>query len=245
MRRRALIAGLAVLAGAIPAAVAVAIPPTGPAENPGNPPATVTIVTPRVNAAGGCVAFTGTGWLNAKGSPQKVYIKLDDHGDHGIGPFVAAADGTLKGSVALADPEAPTDILDAAKPHWLRFLAGPSGTYPDNGPARSLKATFAVVAAPVGVASSSSRVAGGRVAVRLRATSPSGARGTAALRRSGVTLARGAFALRDARTHTIRLPLTSSGARRLTRGRTLKARLVVTPSSGDALVTTVTVRGAK
>lgn len=143
--RRALLLS-AGLAAAVPAGVAVAIPPTGPAENPGTPPATVTIGTPRVDAAGGKVSFTGTGWLTSKGLPQKVYVKLDDHGDDGIGPFVAAADGTITGAVALSDPEAPADVADASKPHWLRFLAGPSGAYPDNGPPRSLKAAFTVVA---------------------------------------------------------------------------------------------------
>ncbi len=167
MRRRPLIGLGAVALAALPAA-AVAIPPTGPAENPGNPPATVTIVTPSVPAAGGKVAFTGTGFLNAKGLPQKVYVKLDDHGDNGIGPYTAAADGTLKGTVALDDPEAPADITDAAKPHWLRFLAGPSGKYPDNGPPRSLKAAFTVVAPPVRATGASAlRVASGHVAVRL------------------------------------------------------------------------------
>ena len=227
------------------AAVAVAIPPTGPAENPGNPPATVTIDTPSVSAAGGTVSFSGTGFLNNAGKPQKVYVKLDDHGDDGIGPYLAAADGTLKGSVALSDPEAPADIADASKAHWLRFLAGPSGTYPDNGPARSLKAAFAVVAPPVRATGTALRVASGRIALRLAAGSASGARGTATLRRSGVTLARGAFALADARTHTVRIAPTAAGRRALKAGRTLTARLVLTPSSGAALTTTVTVKGAK
>jgi hypothetical protein len=240
MRRGPLIA-LAVLA--LPA-VAVAVPPTGPAENPGDPPATVTVVTPAVPAAGGRVAFTGTGFLNGKGLPQKVYVKFDDQGDHGIGPFVAAADGTLKGSVALSDPEAPNDIRDARRDHWLRFLAGPSGSYPDNGPPRSLRAAFRVVAAPVSaVAATTLRVRGGRIALRLRAATAAGARGTAAVRRAGVTLARGPFALADARTRTVRVALTAAGRRRLGAGRSLSARLVVTPSSGAAVATAVTVKG--
>jgi hypothetical protein len=227
---------------ALPAAAA-AIPPTGPAENPGDPPATVTVASPEVPAAGGRVAFTGTGFLNSKGLPQKVYVKLDDHGDDGIGPFVAAADGTLKGSVALSDPEAPADIGDAARDHWLRFLAGPSGTYPDNGPARSLKAAFGVVAAPVALSATTLRVAGGRIALRLRAAAATGARGTATLRRAGVTLARGPFTLADGRTRTVHIALTAAGRRRLGAGRALAARLVLTPSSGAAITTDVTVKG--
>jgi hypothetical protein len=228
----------------VPTGAASAIPPGGPAENPGNPPATVAITTPSVSAAGGRVAFTGTGFLNAKGAPQKVYVKLDDHGDDGIGPFVAAADGTLKGSVALSDPEAPAGIADAGKEHWVRFLTGPSGTYPDNGPARSLKATFRVVAAPVRALAVALTARDGRVALRLRAATAGGARGTAALRRDGVTLARGSFALADARTHTVRiLRVTASGARRLHRA-ALSARLVLTPSSGAPSVTPVTVKAA-
>jgi hypothetical protein len=239
MKRWPLVA-LAVLS--LPAA-AVAVPPGGPAENPGNPPATVTVVTPAVQA-GGRVAFTGTGFLNGNGSPQKVYVKFDDHGDNGIGPFVAAADGTLKGSVALSDPEAPADIADARQDHWLRFLAGPSGKYPDNGPPRSLKAAFRVVAAPVSaVAATTLRVRGGRIALRLRAATAVGARGTASVRRAGVTLARGSFALADARPHTVRVALTAPGRRRLGAGRSLSARLVLAPSSGAATTTTVTVKG--
>ncbi|HWI73714.1 MAG TPA: hypothetical protein VNT55_17275, partial [Baekduia sp.] len=156
---------------------------------------------------------------------------------------VAAADGTLAGSVALSDPEAPSDIGDAGRDHWLRFLAGPSGTYPDNGPARSLKAAFRVVAAPVSSSATSLRVRSGRIALRLRAAAGDGARGTASLRRSGVTLARGSFALADARTHTVRIAVTTSGRRRLVSGRALSARLVLTPSSGAAVTTNVTVKG--
>lgn len=243
--RRRLAVGVAVAAAAVAAPVAaLAIPPTGPGDNPGNPPATVTIVTPSVDAAGGRVAFRGTGFLNSAGQPQKVYVKFDDHGDNGIGPYVAAADGTLQGTVALSDPEAPADIADASKDHWLRFLAGPSGKYPDNGPARSLKAAFKVVAPPVRPLATALRVADGRVALRLQAASASGARGTATLRRSGVTLARGSFALADAKTRTVKLALTASGKRALKPGRTLTARLALTPSSGRALTTTVTVKRA-
>lgn len=243
--RRGLVALSALAAAVSGSAVAVAIPPTGPAENPGNPPATVTIDTPSVSAAGGKVSFRGTGFLNSAGKPQKVYVKLDDHGDNGIGPYVAAADGTLKGSVALSDPEAPTDIADASKAHWLRFLAGPSGKYPDNGPPRSLKAEFKVVAPPVRATATALRVVSGRIALRLAAGSDSGARGTASLRRSGATLARGSFTLADTETHTVRIALTAAGRRALKAGRTLTARLVLTPSSGAALTTTVTVKGSK
>jgi hypothetical protein len=241
-RRLALGAAVAVAAVAAPVA-AVAIPPAGPAENPGDPPATVTILTPSVRAPDGKVSFRGAGFLNAKGQPQKVYVKLDDHGDDGIGPYVAAADGTLKGSVALSDPEAPADVADASEDHWLRFLAGPSGKDPDNGPARSLKASFKVVAPPVRATGTALRARSGRVALALVAGAASGVEGTATVRRAGVTLARGSFALPDAEAHTVRIALTAAGRRALKAGRTLAARLVLAPSSGVALTTAVTVRG--
>jgi hypothetical protein len=89
------------------------------------------------------------------------------------------------------------------------------------------------------------KVVGGRVALRLRAGSAGGVRGVAALRRSGTTLARGRFALDDTKLHTVRIALTAAGARRLAAGATLTARLVLTPSSGRAITTAVTVKGAR
>lgn len=248
MRRGAFgtVVGAGLLAALALPAGGLAIPPTGPAENPGDPPAAVTIATPAV-AAGGTVRFTGTGFLNAAGAPQKVYVKLDDHGDNGIGPFTAAADGTLRGAVKLTDPEAPGDIANAAKEHWLRFLAGPSGAHPDNGPARSLKGTFRVLAPAVrAIGASTLRARDGRVAIRLRAGWAAGARGTATLRAAGVTLARGRFALAGGATRTVRLALTAGGRRRLGAGaRTLRARLTLTPSGGAAaLSSTVNLKGA-
>ncbi|WCB95235.1 hypothetical protein DSM104299_03978 [Baekduia alba] len=236
----------ALLGAAVPAGV-LAIPPTGPAENPGSPPAAVTIATPQVPAAGGAVRFIGAGFLTAGGAPQKVYVKIDDHGDAGIGPFTAAADGTLKGTVALDDAEAPADVADPSKDHWLRFLAGPSGKYPNNGPPRSLKAAFRVVAPAVRVVGTAAlRTGSGRVAVRLRAADAAGVRGTADLRAAGVTLARGAFALADDAPHTVRLALTASGRRRLAAGgATLSARLTLTPRGRSALVANVNVKGAR
>lgn len=135
---------LAVAALAFPAA-ALAVPPTGPADNPGTPPASVATATTTV-APHGTVSFTGAGFLNADGKPQKVYVKVDDAGTYGIGPFLAAADGSLGGSVSLDDAEAPKTASDLGE-HHLRFLTGPSGDYPDNGPARSIRAPFTVAPA--------------------------------------------------------------------------------------------------
>jgi hypothetical protein len=244
VRRAALLvaAGGATLL-AVPAAV-TALPPGGPAENPGTPPATVRIETPQV-AAGGRVAFSGTGFLTGKGVPQKVYVKLDDHGDNGIGPFTASADGALAGSVALTDPEAPADVGDATKEHWVRFLAGPSGKYPDNAPARSLKATFRVLAAPVArVGTGALRVRGGRVALRLRAAPDAGATGTATLRAGGVRIARGRFTLAGGAARTVALALTAGGKRRLAHGRTLAARLTLTVAGRAVPPVAATVKGA-
>jgi hypothetical protein len=242
--RRRVAAGLG--AGALLALPvgAGAIPPGGPAENPGDPPATVTIATPSVPAAGGAVAFTGTGFLTAAGAPQKVYVKLDDHGDHGIGPFTADATGALHGRIALSDPEAPADIGDAAREHWLRFLTGPSGADPDNGPSRSLKAAFRVTAPAVRAVAAVLTARGGSVALALRAGGPDGSRGAVVVRASGWTVARGTYALGDGATHAVRVPLTAAGRRRTTRAAALTARLTLTPREGAAIRSTVTVKGA-
>jgi hypothetical protein len=244
IRRRAVAAGGVAALLALPVA-AGAIPPTGPGENPGTPPASVTIGAEPVPAAGGRVAFTGTGFLTAAGVPQRVYVKLDDHGDSGIGPFLADTAGGLRGSVALDDPQAPAGGTDPAKEHWLRFLAGPSGKYPDNGPPRSLKATFRVSPPPVRAVVSALRVSGGRIALRLRAAGAQGSRGTVTLRASGSTLARGRYALADAATHTVAVALTAAGRRRVARARgALRARLTLTPAGGAAVRSAVTLKRA-
>ncbi|MGD9695308.1 MAG: hypothetical protein AB7V42_06570 [Thermoleophilia bacterium] len=147
----------ALVAAGIAAGPAVAIPPGGAVDNPGNPPATIAITTPQVSA-GGTVGFVGTGWLNSRGEGQRFYIKIDDHGSSGIGPFQANADGTVCGTLSLTPPAgatpaqradyAPADIGDPAKPHWLRFLAGPYSGMEWNAPARSLHGDFAVVDGP-------------------------------------------------------------------------------------------------
>lgn len=125
-------------------------------DSPGSPPATVQVTTTPV-FAGTQVSFTGSGWLNAGGGAQRFYIKFDDHGGTGIGPYTANADGTIADTVSMVPPPgatlkqrqdwAPAD-LGTPGSHWIRLLAGPYSDMPDNGPARSVHAPFAVVAAP-------------------------------------------------------------------------------------------------
>jgi hypothetical protein len=230
---------------AVTPVVASALPPGGPAENPGTPPATVSLGTAPVRATAGQAVFTGEGFLNAAGAPQKVYVKIDDHGERGIGPFVADATGHLEGSVALDRPEAPADITDPSRVHWLRFLTGPSGQDPDNGPPRSLKATFRVVAPPVRAVASALTVRGGRVALPLRAAAPKGSRGTVTVRAATTVLARGPYALAGTATRTVRVALTAAGRRRVARASgAVRARLTLTPAGGAAVRTAVTLTGA-
>lgn len=157
-RRRPL--ATAVTAGALIAALAwtsaAGAAGTPRPDNPGTPPATVEVTTKQV-FAGTQVSFSGTGWLTTAGAPQRFYIKFDDFGSAGIGPYTANADGTVSGTVAMVPPAtatpgqkadwAPAD-LGTPGTHWLRFLAGPYADLPNNVPARSLHATFEVAAQP-------------------------------------------------------------------------------------------------
>lgn len=152
LRRRCVVGGLGIGVGLLAAAGAWALPPGGAVDDPGDPPATITIVTPSV-PVNGAVSFTGTGWLNQDGTGQSVMVKFDDFGNNGIGPFTADAQGNLSGTVSLTPPAnatarqradyAPSDMNQANSSHWLRFLTGPWGSLPRNGPPRSMRGTFA------------------------------------------------------------------------------------------------------
>lgn len=159
-RRRTRVPALMAPAAALAATLAwtspVAAAGTPRPDVPGSPPATVQVTTTPV-FAGTQVSFTGTGWLTAGGGAQRFYIKFDDHGGTGIGPYTANADGTIADTVSMVPPPgatlkqredwAPAD-LGTPGTHWIRLLAGPYSDMPDNGPARSVHAPFTVVAAP-------------------------------------------------------------------------------------------------
>lgn len=155
-RALAAAASAAALAATLTCAAGAGAAGTPRPDNPGTPPATAQVTTAQV-FAGTQVTFTGQGWLTAGGAPQRFYIKFDDHGASGIGPYTANADGTIGATVAMVPPAgatlkqredyAPAD-LGTPGTHWLRFLAGPYVDFPDNEPARSVHATFTVVAAP-------------------------------------------------------------------------------------------------
>ncbi len=157
-RARALVAtaSAAALAAAFTWTATAGAAGTPRPDNPGTPPATAEVTTKQV-FAGTQVTFTGTGWLTTAGAPQRFYVKFDDHGGTGIGPYVAQADGTVTATVSMVPPPGATlkqqqdwapEDLNTPGTHWLRFLAGPYAQFPDNDPARSVHATFTVVAAP-------------------------------------------------------------------------------------------------
>jgi len=240
-RRVALVVVLGA-AAVLPAGVE-AVPPGGPGDTPGDPPASVGIDTARVPRHG-VVRFSGSGFLTSAGAPQVVYVKLDDHGVNGIGPFVADASGALRGSVSLDHREAPADIGDASKSHWLRFLAGPSGRYPANGPARVMKGGFTVLPAPIDLASATLRAGASKLILSLRAGSSTGSTGRLRVDRAGtrIVLARGSYQLRNRAQRSVGLELTSSGRRVLGRGRRVAVRVTISPATGDAVTLPATAR---
>jgi hypothetical protein len=235
IRRRAVLVAVLCAAVVLPAGVE-AVPPGGPADDPGDPPASISIDTTRVPRHG-VVRFTGSGFLTSAGAPQVVYVKLDDHGVNGIGPFVADASGALSGSVSLDHREAPAGIGDTSRGHWLRFLAGPSGRYPANGPARVIKGSFAVVPAPIDLAATTLRAGATKLMLALRAGSSKGSTGMLLVRGAGrrSVLARGSYRLRDAARRSVVLSLTSSGRRILGRGRRVPVRVTLSPVGGGTL----------
>ncbi len=153
MLRSALVRRVAPLALAMAmsgAAVAVAADPR-PDNNPGSA-ATLTISTPTV-AAGGTLAFSGTGFTtNGKG--EVLMVKVDD-GDIAVadnpgapdewGTVTAAADGTVSSTMNLARVSAITPLAPGR--HWVRVLTGSKQA---GDTLRSLHATFTVEAQPAG-----------------------------------------------------------------------------------------------
>jgi hypothetical protein len=187
------------------------------------------------------VAFRGTGFLTASGAPQLVYLKVDDAGDAGIGPYRAAADGTVRGTLWLGAPGLPAAVGRPGT-HWLRFLAGPSGAHPENGPPRSLTATFRLAEASVRPAASTLTTDGVAATLRLRATRR--ATGTVRLRRTNgaATLARASFSLSGRGTVALRVPLTAAGRRAVESDARLAVRLRITPTGGASTLHSASLR---
>ncbi len=124
------------LALAVGAPVALAIPPGGAKDNPAG--ATV-VVAPAEVVSGGHVVFTGAGFA----AGEEVSVKIDDGAVFKKGGSVdvltvvtGAADGTVSGVIDLSqlNPSTPVGVGD----HWIRLLSGQP---------RSLHADFKVVEA--------------------------------------------------------------------------------------------------